>query len=89
MVLGLGCASPKKLTSQQCDELVDRYTEIALRESFPDAAPGLVASQKTQVRALATQDPALAKCVDEITPAQRACAMSASTPDAFERCLVR
>ncbi len=89
MALGLGCASPKKLTSQQCDALVDRYTEIALRESFPDASAETIAAQKTQVRGLAQKDAALASCSAQITPAQHACAMAATTPDAFEACLSR
>jgi hypothetical protein len=87
MLAATACASPKKLTPAQCDELVDRYTEIALCESFPDASAELVAAQKTQVRALAQQDPALSKCVEQISSAQHACAMRASTPDAFEQCL--
>lgn len=86
--LGAACA-PKRLTQAQCDELVDRYTEIALRESFPDASAELVASQKAQVRALAKQDAALSKCTEQITPAAHGCAMAATTPDAFEHCLAR
>ncbi len=81
------CASPKRLTPAQCDALVDRYTEIALRESFPDASADLVAAQKIKVRALAKQDPSLAKCTEQITPVQDACAMGATTTDAFEACL--
>jgi len=80
----VACTAPK-LTAAQCEELVDRYTEIALRESFPDASAETVASQKSQVRALARTE--LAKCTDEITPKQRGCAMRAESADAFERCL--
>jgi hypothetical protein len=83
------CKSPPATaTVAQCDALLDRYTELALRESVPDASRDLVAAQKAQVREMAAASSVLTACPGHVTEAQRACAMAASTPDAFEACLV-
>jgi len=82
------CKSPPAAASvAQCDELLDRYTELALRESVPDASIDLVAAQKKQVREMAAASSGLSACPGHVREAQRACAMAASTPDAFEACL--
>ncbi len=82
------CKSPPANASvAECDALLDRYTELALRESVPDASADLVDAQKAQVREMAAASSVLTACPGHITQAQRTCAMSASTPDAFEACL--
>ncbi len=84
-----GCNSPPATASvAQCDELLDRYTELALHESVPDASPEVVAEQKRQVRAMAAASSVLTTCPGHVTETQRRCAMSSSTPDSFEACLV-
>jgi hypothetical protein len=83
------CKSPPPGASvAQCDELLDRYTELALRENVPDASIELVAAQKKQVREMAAASSVLGACPGHVSEKQRACAMAASTPDGFEACLV-
>jgi len=82
------CKSPPTTASvAQCEELLDRYTELALHESLPDASAELIAAQKTQVREMAAASSVLGTCPGHVTAAQRACAMTAASPDAFEACV--
>jgi hypothetical protein len=74
-------------TVAQCDELLDRYTDLALRESVPDASPAIVAAQKKQVREMAAASSVLSACPGHVLESQRRCAMGSSTPDTFEACL--
>ena len=81
-------ASCRRSVSQaDCETLVDRYVDIVVRTDLGDASPEVVARSRESVRAAAREEDVLQGCAAEIDRARYACAMSASDPDAFERCL--
>ena len=79
--------SSAALTPAQCEELVDAYVALVVREVSADASPVELRAQQERVRAEAQRDPALAKCTTEISRAKHACAMASTSADAFENCL--
>ena len=82
-------AGSRPIAPEQCERLIDHYTELALVENVADASSALIFEQKVQVRELAKRDPALAQCAAQLTEATYACAISATTPESFEACLSR
>ncbi len=85
VVVLAGCR--RKATETQCDALVDRYAELAMKEQYPDAAPGEIDSQKKRVRDEAKNDDDFKNCTSEVEAADYECAMKATTTEAIERCL--
>lgn len=79
--------SSAALTPAQCEELVDAYVALVVREVNADASPAVLRAQQERVRAEARRDPALAQCTTEITRAKHACAMASTSAEAFEKCL--
>ena len=84
----LGCEP--KLTDEQCEQLLDRYTEKLLREENPKAGTEEVSLRQQQARVLARRDPnyEFDRCPSLVRLAQFRCAMAAETVDDIERCLV-
>jgi len=81
----LGCK--KKVTSAQCEAIVDRYAELVVKEKMPDASPETVASERAREKSEAHGDDAFKNCAVEVEPDDYECAMKAKTPDALEKCL--
>lgn len=79
-----GCK--KKVSAKQCDELLDRFSELVVKEHFPDAGPEQVAAERTRERAEAKGDE-LKNCTSEVQPEEHACAMKATTSEALIKCL--
>ena len=86
--LGVGTsACKKKITAQQCDEMVSRYVELAMKEKFPDAGPEQVAAERARVNQEARAADELKNCASEVTPDEHACAMKSPTSDGLIKCL--
>ena len=82
-----GIASCKrKVSEKQCDELLDRFSELVVKERFPDAGPEVVASERLRERTEAKGDE-LRNCTSEVQADEHACAMSAKSSEALIKCL--
>ncbi len=88
LLASLSCS--RKLTEEECGELLDHYTSLLIREENPGAAPELVFARQTQARLLAAQDPRFefSACSRRVTRKQHECAMRAPSVDEIERCLI-
>ena len=58
----------KKVSQKQCDELLDRFSELVVKERFPDAGPTTLAAERTRERAEAKSDDAFKNCTSEVQP---------------------
>jgi hypothetical protein len=81
-----GCAP--RLSAEECDALLARYTERLIEQTRPSTSPGEVARLVEETQAAAARDPAFAACAEELSRGQFECAMSAPSVDAMERCLL-
>jgi len=82
---GLGCRS--KASAQQCNELLERYAELVVRERFPDAGQPEIEAERARELAAAKSDDQFKNCRSEVQPAEHACAIRATSPDALIKCL--
>ncbi len=84
----IACAACKKKISQtQCDELLDRFADLVVKERLPDAGAEAYAAERTRERGEAKNDDAFKNCVSEVQREEHACAMKASSSDALVKCL--
>jgi hypothetical protein len=83
--LGAGCK--KKVTQPQCEELLDRYATLVVKERFKDAPPEKVKAEQVRERDEARSDDDFKNCTSELSTEDYACAMAATTADALEKCL--
>ncbi len=83
-------ACGRKVERAECTKLLDRYTELLVRDEEPGAAPERIAQAQARARAAAERDPKFdfAACSSHVDRRQYDCAMSAPNVDAVERCLV-
>jgi len=85
---GAGAAGCKaKASASQCDELLDRYASLVVREKMPDASAATIAEEQKREKTEARSDDAFKNCSSEVSLAEFDCAMRAGTADAFEKCL--
>lgn len=84
-VFGLGCR--KKVTQEQCDQLLDHFAEVVVRERLPDAGAEAIASEQARERREATHDNEFKNCTSEVQSSEFDCAMKAPTSAAVIKCL--
>ena len=86
--LGAGCSKP--LSEDECDRLLDHYTEHLLRSEHRQVTPEVIVAKQAEARDLARSDPHFEfySCADEVSREQFECAILAPSIDAIERCLV-
>lgn len=82
---GVGCKP--KATPTQCDQLIERYAEIVVKEKYPDASAESIKAAQEQVKDEARGDDSFKNCSSEVSRAEFDCSMRAATADAFEKCL--
>ena len=83
-----GVASCKRKVSQkQCDELLDRFSTLVVKERFPDAGPDALAAEQTRERAEAKSDDAFKNCTSEVQADEHSCAMQAKSSEAIIKCI--
>jgi hypothetical protein len=82
---GVGCK--KKVTQAQCEELLDRYATLVVREKLKDASPEQLKAEQMRERDEARSDDNFKNCTAELSTEDYACAMKAQTADALEKCL--
>ena len=80
----------RKLERTECLKLLDRYTELLVKDEEPDAIPERIVQAQARARATAQKDARFdfSSCPSRVSRREYECAMSAPTVDAVERCLV-
>lgn len=84
-LLLVGCS--KKVSQKQCDELIDHYAGIVVRENNPDASAAVVTAEQERERKEARAEDGFKNCTTEVQPEDFACAMKAKTSEGVLRCL--
>jgi hypothetical protein len=77
----------RKVSQKQCDELLDRFSTLVVKERFPDAGADVLAAEQTRERGEAKSDDAFKNCTSEVQADEHACAMKAATSEALIKCL--
>jgi hypothetical protein len=77
----------KKVSAKQCDELLERFSELVVKERMPDAGPEVLAAERTRERSEAKSDDAFKNCTSEVQANEHECAMKAPTSEALIKCL--
>jgi hypothetical protein len=85
LLAGVSCKA--KATPSQCDELIDRYATLVVREKYPDAGPDQIDAERARERSEARGDDAFKNCSSEVSRAELECALRSPTSDAFLKCL--
>lgn len=85
LVAVTGCT--KKITQTQCEELVDHFAELVVKERFADAGPDVVLVERARERQEATNADEFKNCRSEVQATEHACAMKAQSSDALIKCL--
>jgi hypothetical protein len=85
VLCAIGCRP--KVTSVECDALLDRYAQLVVTETYPDASPDRVSVEEQRERTEARGDDAFKNCSSEVSRSEFDCAMRALSADALEKCL--
>jgi hypothetical protein len=80
-----GCKA--KVSATQCDQLLDRYATLVVRERYPDASADRVRAEQEREKGEARGDDGFKNCSSEVSQIEFDCAMRAGTADALEKCL--
>jgi hypothetical protein len=80
-------ACHRKITSQQCNELVDRFAELVVKERMPDAGPEVIATEQARERSEAAHDDSFKNCASQVTATEHSCALKATTSEGLIKCL--
>jgi hypothetical protein len=80
-----GCKA--KASATQCDLLIDRYAQMVVTEKYPDASLDQIEAERAREKSEARADDAFKNCSSEVSQAEFRCAMSATSSDAFLKCL--
>ena len=76
----------RKVSEKQCDELVDRFAELVVKERFPDAGPEVIDAERLRERGEAKGDE-LKNCTSQVQADEHKCAMTAKSSEALIKCL--
>ncbi len=77
----------KKVSQKQCDELLDRFSELVVKERMPDAGAEQLAAERVRERGEAKNDDAFKNCTSEVQADEHACAIKAASSEALIKCL--
>lgn len=77
----------KKIAQPDCERLIDRYATLVVTERDRDASASTIKTEQAAFRDEAKGDENFQSCESKVTRVEFDCAMSASTADAFEKCL--
>ena len=85
--VGVSASCRKKVSQKQCDELLDRFSELVVKERMPDAGAEALAAERVRERGEAKSDDAFKNCTSEVQLDEHACAMKAASSEALIKCL--
>ena len=88
-VLAVGGAAgcKKKVTQDQCDQLLDHFAELVVKERYPDAGADVVKAERDRERREAALANEFKNCTSEVQTNEFDCAMRSTTSDALIKCL--
>ena len=72
----------------ECDQLLDHYTELLVRQGNKDVTDDELGRLKRESRTKAAADREFSQCGNKLSRRQWECAMKAPTVDDVERCLL-
>ena len=78
----------KRLEATECQQLLERYVELLLRDDRPKSSAGEILRVQQEARGKAERDPAFHECQERVSRRSFACAMQAEDANRFERCLL-
>jgi len=84
----LPCGCRARPTPEECDRLLDRYTELLVRQDAARVTRAEIDAAQAEARARAATHPAFARCTREVSRESMDCALAAHDPDQIERCLI-
>jgi hypothetical protein len=87
LALGSMTSCKRKVSAKQCDELLERFSELVVKERVPDAGPEVIAAERARERTEAKGDDAFKNCTSEVQANEHACAMKAASSEALIKCL--
>lgn len=77
----------RKATQTQCEDLLDHYAELVVREQMPEAGAAQISAEKQRERVEASRSDEFKNCSSEVQPSEHECAMKATTSNAVIKCL--
>ena len=77
----------RKATQTQCEDLLDHYAELVVRERMPDAGAAEVSAERQRERVEAAHSDEFKNCSSQVQPSEHECAMKAKTSEAVIKCL--
>lgn len=77
----------QKATQRQCDDLLDHYAELVVKEQMPDAGVQEVSAERQRERVQASRSDDFKNCPSQVQPSEHECAMKAKTSEAVLKCL--
>jgi hypothetical protein len=80
-----GCK--KKVTQEQCDQLIDHFAELVVKERYADAGPEAIAAERARERQEAKHANEFKNCTSEVQANEHDCAMKAQSSDGLIKCL--
>lgn len=86
LLLVNGCG--KRLEGAECQQLLDHYVELLLRDDRPKSSAGEVLRLQQEARKKAERDPAFRECRERVSRRSFACAMDAQDANRLEQCLL-
>lgn len=86
LLLNSGCG--KRLARSECEQLLDHYVELLLREDRPKSNAGEVLRLQQEARKKAARDPAFAQCPERVSRSSFECAMAAEDANRVEQCVL-
>ncbi len=81
-----GCSEP--LSDQECEHLLDRYTDLLLKSDRPELSETARRELKLETRAQALKTSAFAECSEDVSREAFDCAMKATHINGFEQCML-
>ncbi len=88
MLLPLATGCGKRLETSECQELLDHYVELLLREDRPKSSAGEVLRLQQDARKKAQRDPAFQECRARVSRKSFECARGAEDANQLEQCLL-
>jgi hypothetical protein len=86
LVLVSGCG--KRLDTNECQQLLDHYVELLLRDDRPKSSAGEILRLQQEARKKAERDPAFLECRERVSRHSFDCAMDAQDANRLEQCLL-
>ncbi len=80
-----GCK--EKVSQAQCEQIVDHFAELVVKERYADAGPETIAAERARERQEAKNADEFRNCTTEVQTKEHDCAMKAQSSDALIKCL--